>query len=303
MSAARGRIARVNEVRRVTLPSGRRVAVRRLAEGGTGRTVVFCHPAPGAGTFDPDPEQTALRDVTLLGVDRPGYGESDPLGPDEWATVDRAADDVADLLGAVASGPVGLAGWAAGGRVALALGARRPDLVERIVLFGTPAPDSEVPWLPAPLRDRLDALRAEGPAAAHHGLGELFAEEAAAEPHSRRALNLLGGLELDSASLDAVPGSRQRLADMLAHAFAQGVAGLAADVAGYCLRPWGFEPSAVSAKTLLLYGSRDPYAANRHATWWQRRLPQARMEMLPGAGPLAIVRSWKRALSYLSPMR
>jgi len=296
----------VDEVRCVTVPSGRQVAVRQLAEGSTGGTVVFCHPAPGAGTFDPDPEQTALRDITLLGVDRPGYGESDPLAPDEWTTVDRAADDLADVLvslSAVANRPVGLAGWGAGGRVALALGARRPDLVERIAVFGTPAPESEVPWLPAPLRDRLDSLRAESPAVVVDGLGDLFAEAAASDPHSLRALDLLGGVDLDSASLDAVPGSRQRLAEMLVCAFAQGAGGLAAEVAGYCLRPWGFKPSSVSSKTLLLYGSRDPYAANRHATWWQRHLPSARMEMLPGAGPLAIVRSWKRALAHLAPKR
>lgn len=183
--------------------------------------------------------------------------------------MERVAGDLAavlDSVGAVTSGPVGLAGWGAGGRVALALGARRPDLVERIVVFGTPAPENEVPWLPAPLRDRLDALRAEPPAVAHDRLGELSAEVAAADPNSLRALDLLGGVDLDSDSLDAVPGSRQRLADMLACAFTKGATGLAADVAGYCLRPWGFEPSDVSAKTLLLYGSRDPYAANRHAT-------------------------------------
>ena len=294
----------MGEVSRVTLPNGRQVAVHRLAEGTTGRMVVLCHPAPGAGTFDPDPGQTALRDITLLGIDRPGYGESDPLASNEWATVDRSAADLADVLdslGAVASGPVGLAGWQAGGLVALALSARRPELVERIVVFGTPAPEKEVRWLPAPLRDRLDALRGEPPAAAQESLGELFAEAATSDPNSLRALDLLGGAGLDSASLDSVPGSRQRLADMLACAFAQGAAGLAADVAGYCLRPWSFEPSDVNAKTLLLYGSRDPYAANRHATWWQKRLPNARMEMLPGAGPLAIVRSWKRALSHLTP--
>ena len=284
--------------------NGRQVAVHRLVEGTTGRTVVFCHPAPGAGTFDPDPSQTALRGITLLGVDRPGYGESDPLAPDDWATVDRSAGDLGDVLdslGAAASGPVGLAGWQAGGLVALALGALRPELVERIVVFGTPAPENEVPWLPAPLRDRLRALRGEPPAAALEGLRDLFAEAAASDPTSLRALDLLGGADLDSVSLDSVVGSRQRLADMLACAFAQGAAGLASDVAGYCLRPWGFEPSGVNAKTLLLYGSRDPFAANRHATWWQKRLPNARMEMLPGAGPLAIVRSWKRALSHLAP--
>jgi pimeloyl-ACP methyl ester carboxylesterase len=290
----------------VALRSGRHVALRRLAEGGSGRTVVFCHPAPGAGTFDPDPEQTVLRDVTLLAVDRPGYGESDPVAPDEWATVDKAADDLAEVLTAVdafAGGPVGVVGWSAGGRVALALAARRPDLVERVVVFGTPAPERDVPWLPSPVGDWLEALHDQPPAAVHAGLGELFAAVAAYEPGSLRPLDLLGGVDLDSASLNAVPGSRQRLQEMLAGAFAQGTAGLAADVAGYGLRSWGFEPAAVHAKTLLLYGSRDPYAANRHATWWQRRLGQARMEMAPGAGPLALVRFWKRALSHLVPSR
>jgi pimeloyl-ACP methyl ester carboxylesterase len=280
--------------------------VRRLAEGGTGRIVLFCHPAPGAGTFDPDPEQTSLRGITLLAVDRPGYGESDPVEAGEWATVRLAASDLAevlDRLDAVAAGPIGVAGWSAGGRVALALAAGWPELVDRIVLFGTPAPEPEVPWLPSPLEERLQALREQPAAAVHAGLAELFAEIAEDDPSSLRGLALLGGEDLDSASLDAVAGSRQRLADMLAAAFAQGTAGLAADVAGYCLQPWGFEPSEVAAKTLLLYGSRDPYAANRHASWWQKRLPRARVEMVPGAGALAIVRCWKRALSHLAPSR
>ena len=63
---------------------------------------------------------------------------------------------------------------------------------------------------------------------------------------------------------------------MLEHAFAQGVVGMASDLAGYCLQPWGFEPAAVQAKTLLLYGSRDPVAGQRHGSWWQKRLPNAR---------------------------
>ncbi|HEY9216849.1 MAG TPA: hypothetical protein VIO94_02280, partial [Phenylobacterium sp.] len=55
------------------LKSGRKVRVHVLAEGRSGRTVVFCHAAPGAGTLDPDPGETARRGVALLAVDRPGY--------------------------------------------------------------------------------------------------------------------------------------------------------------------------------------------------------------------------------------
>ena len=79
---------------------------------------------------------------------------------------------------------------------------------------------------------------------------------------------------------------------MLRAAFVQGAHGLAADIAGYCLQPWGFEPEAVQAKTLLLYGSSDPLADPRHGRWWQSRLPDARLEVVPGAGHLLVVPMW-----------
>jgi pimeloyl-ACP methyl ester carboxylesterase len=82
----------------------------------TGRTVVFCHSAPGSGGFDPDPQATAERGVTLIGVDRPGYGSSDPVSDGSWADVGTVADDLAEILDHMGTGPVGLAGWSAGGR-------------------------------------------------------------------------------------------------------------------------------------------------------------------------------------------
>jgi hypothetical protein len=39
----------------IALEAGRLVAVHSVADGAGERTVVFCHPAPGAGGFDPDP--------------------------------------------------------------------------------------------------------------------------------------------------------------------------------------------------------------------------------------------------------
>jgi hypothetical protein len=90
---------------------------------------------------------------------------------------------------------------------------------------------------------------------------------------------------------------------MLRAAFAQGVTGLAADIAGYCLQPWGFEPTAVGAKTLLLYGSRDPIARPNHGRWWHARLPNARLEFAPDAGHLVLLSMWSRALAHLAPDR
>jgi pimeloyl-ACP methyl ester carboxylesterase len=99
----------------IRLKSGRVVALRTLAHGSSGRTIVFCHPAPGAGSLDPDPRATAARDLTMIALDRPGYGGSEPMPGDEWATVAGAADDLAEVLDARGIAKVGVAGWSAGG--------------------------------------------------------------------------------------------------------------------------------------------------------------------------------------------
>jgi pimeloyl-ACP methyl ester carboxylesterase len=298
---------------RFVLESGRRVAVHvtrtravwPAAKGAPAteeRLVVFCHSAPGAGIFDPDPAQTRARNVTLLSVDRPGYGRSDPISAGRWATVASAADDIAAVLDRLHGEPVGVVGWSAGGRVALALAARRPDLVDRVVVVATPAPDDEVPWIDPEQRAELERLRTLPPEDAHGELCSRLGSLVPTDPFSGEALWLLAAVTSDEDALRGA-GVRDRLGEMLRAAFAQGAGGLAADIAGYCLQPWGFEPEAVQARTLLLYGSRDPLAGPRHGRWWQERLPDARLEVAPGAGHLLLIPMWPRALSHLAPAR
>ena len=299
---------------RFVLESGRRVAVHRTAtraawfpaqktsRDAEERLVVLCHSAPGAGIFDPDPVETRARNVRLLSVDRPGYGGSHPVAAGAWATVASAADDLAAVLDSLHVERVGVAGWSAGGRVALALAARRPDLVDRVVVLATPAPDAEVPWIEGEQREELKRLRSLAPEEAHAQLGARLASLVPEDPHSPEALWLLGAGWADEAALRA-DGVRARLGEMLRAAFVQGPRGLAADIAGYCLQPWGFEPEAVQAKTLLLYGSHDPLADPRHGRWWKSRLPDARLEVVVGAGHLLVVPMWARVLSHLAPDR
>lgn len=287
------------DVESIVVRDGRRVAVRVLADGGADRTVVFCHPAPGAGTLDPDPEATHARGVRLIAVDRPGYGGSDPVSGDQWATVDSAADDIADVLRRLdVAGPVGAAGWSAGGRVALALAARAPDVVDRVVVIATPAPDDEVPWLPDDYRRAMAAASGSTPA----GARRIFAERLAplAEVRGEATIDLLGTGDADAAAL-ARPGARLALQAMLVAAFRQGIEGLAADVAGHLMRPWGFDPVEVRAKTLLVYAAQDLVAGPRHGKWWQRHLPFARYEQSPTHGHLVALPAWSRALAHLSP--
>jgi len=294
---------------RFVLQSGRRLAVHRTTTnaawfpgGADERVVVFCHSAPGAGSFDPDPAETRVQNVRLVSVDRPGYGGSDPVLAGEWATVASAADDLATVLVSLSSERVGVVGWSAGGRVALALAARHPDLVDRLVVLATPAPDAEVPWIAPGQRDELERLRRKAPEEAHAELRERLGRVVPEDPYSPEALWLLAAGSADEAAL-RVDGVQARLGEMLRAAFVQGARGLAADIAGYCLQPWGFEPEAVRAKTLLLYGSRDALADPRHGRWWQSRLPDARLEVVPEAGHMLVVPMWSRVLSHLAPTR
>ena len=287
-------------VEHLSLESGRRVAVHRVAEG-SGRTILFCHAAPGSGGFDPDPRETQARDITLLAVDRPGYGGSDPVGEGEWATVGAAADDLADVLRELGIDHVGVAGWSAGGRVALALAARHPELVDRAAVIATPAPHEEVPWIPPEQAAGIEALRGQPADAVHGSLGAQLAGLVPPKGDASKALEQIATPADEPVLRDA--DAAARLAAMLEAAYAQGATGIAADIAGYSLQPWGFEPAEVSAKTLLVYGGEDPIAGGAHGRWWQRQLPNARLEMTPGAGHLLIVERWARVLSFLAPDR
>jgi pimeloyl-ACP methyl ester carboxylesterase len=243
-----------------------------------------------------------MRGVTLLSVDRPGYGGSEPVASGQWATVRSAADDLAAVLDALGVERAGVVGWSAGGRIALALAALRPDLVDRVVVAATPAPDDKVPWIAPEQRDAFSRLRELTPDEAHAELGARLRSLVPADPFSAESLWLLAAVTSDEPALRGA-GVRHRLGEMLRAAFAQGAGGLAADIAGYCLQPWGFEPEAVHAKTLLLYGSHDPIAGPTHGRWWHAKLPNARLEVVPDAGHLLLIPSWRRALSHLAPGR
>jgi pimeloyl-ACP methyl ester carboxylesterase len=289
-----------------TLRSGRTVAVHAFGAptdgNGPTRTIVFFHAAPGAGNFDPDPAETTARNVRIIAVDRPGYGGSEPVTNGDWASVDRAVEDTVEVLQDRGIDRVNVVGWSAGGREAMALAARHPDLVERVAVIATPAPDEEVPWVPDEQRAGLDALRGKPAEDVHAALAEAMGAIVPADPSDPTAVAVVGGGPADESALSR-DGARERVASMLTEAFAQGATGMAADVAGYALRPWGFEPGDVRQKALLIYGAQDKLAGARHGRWWQERLPDARLEMVPDAGHLVVVPMWKRVMSFLAPRR
>jgi len=61
--------------------------------------------------------------------------------------------------------------------------------------------------------------------------------------------------------------------------------------------------SNVTAKTLLIFGSADPATGHRHGKLWQKHLPNARLETVPGGGHDLLAERWKRVLAHLAPGR
>ncbi len=282
-----GAEARMAEAIRI---DGRRVGFHGQPTDGR-RVVVFFHPAPGSGLFG---FAAGTADVAVVGVDRPGYGSSDPMRDGGWATVASAADDAAAVVHALGVRQATAVAWSAGGRVALALAARHPQVVEAVVVVATPAPHEEVPWIPAPQYESLMSMRGEGADAVHARLAAQLQAMAPADPRSEEALALLARSPADDDALNDVL-LRARLGEMLEAAFRQGVAGLTQDIAGFTLQPWGFEWEAVSAPTLLVYGENDPLAGPAHAEWWQQALPDAELTTVAGVGHIGVIREWEAA--------
>lgn len=297
-----------------TLHSGRRVGVTTLGDPIAERIVVFCHPAPGSSVFDPDPDVSTNRNVHIVSLDRPGYGSSDPWPYGSWPSIVRAADDIAEYLrelkrmeatiGVNRPPTVGIAGWSAGGRVALAFAARHPELVDRVAVVATPAPNHAVPWIPPELQRMSDQLAQLSPDEAMSRLSGMMQGQAdavlAADGEGAVPLDALGVGPVDAAVLER-PGLHDRLGRMLRDAFRRGPGGVAGDVLSYTARPWGFEPADVRAKTLIVAGQADPIAGHAHAAWYQKAVPDARLEVMPGVGHLVIAPAWERVLSHLAP--
>lgn len=109
--------------------------------GGAAPTVVLIH-----GSLDRSSAfarvQRHLADLRVLRYDRRGYGRSTELGP--ATSFDQQVDDLASV---VDDRPATLVGHSLGGVIALALAARKPEMVHAVVAYESPM--AWEPWWPA----------------------------------------------------------------------------------------------------------------------------------------------------------
>jgi pimeloyl-ACP methyl ester carboxylesterase len=139
--------------------AGTALAVQRR---GSGPPVLLIHGGgEDANMLAAQADSLAAAGFEVVTYDRRGTGRS---GRDDWpgGGADQHADDAAGLLQALAVGPAIVVGVSSGGVIALALAARHPALVKRVVAWEPPAGgivpygDAVTAEIMAPVRAHLD---------------------------------------------------------------------------------------------------------------------------------------------------
>lgn len=98
-------------------------------------TLVFLH-GGNVGNWSWDPQVLAFGDFNVLTLHLPAFGAR---SEETWQGLDSAADDVAALIAdEVSEGRVHLVGISLGGVIALHVAARHPELIETLLVTGTP---------------------------------------------------------------------------------------------------------------------------------------------------------------------
>jgi pimeloyl-ACP methyl ester carboxylesterase len=269
--------------RTVSLPDGRRVAVR---EGGDldGAPVLFHHGTPASRHQAGLVEAAARRrGVRVISVNRPGYGAA-PDTPPSLASV--GADTVA-VARAVGVREFVTAGVSGGGPYALATAiAGGGKVVEVVVVAGIG------PWriiqdaVPGDPERELLSLTDEGRVEAaltgfralavadHRGLLEMDDDEAMVDAYLDGAPgDDLGWLDREK-KLSWAADLREALARF--DGYARDNVAWGGD--------WDIDVTAIGCPVRLYYGDQDRLVPPAHGRWLSERIPSATLVTLPGAG-------------------
>ena len=215
-----------------------------------------------------DPEWVRERRVRFIGVDRPGYGYSDPWL--EASLLDCAGDfvRVADDLGLERFRALGASG---GAPYVIALGALAPERVVRIAVV------SGATEIVLDEEETAEELAAE--------LGE-EARMLREDPDEWYAGFVAEVTEVDRRVLEWAE-VRAIIIGMFQEAVRQGAVGWVDDNLRLG-RPWPFRPDEVVAEVRFHHGEEDTNALPQHVKELAERMPGSRLRLYPGEGHISV---------------
>ena len=264
-----------------------------------GLPVLFVHGTPDSRRArHPDDAMAAELGVRLVAVDRPGFGLS---SAHTAGTVGSFADDamaLADHLGVDSWRPFA---WSAGSVYALAVAARHPERVVRVVVAAGLVPFEAYAvagilddadggrWMVAELGEEL------GPAGLAEAAVEMIAPYPCDEELAREHLMETADTARRS-DLESIPGALDVLVAGLVDSVENGRAGLTRDLELQVEVP-DVDWSEVTAPVHLVYGSRDSTTPPAFGEWWAERLRWAELEVVDDAGHLVALTHWAHLLT------
>lgn len=267
------------------LDDGRTLHVYDTGARGDDELVVhWHHGTPNIGV----PPAPLAAESERLGIrwishDRPGYGGSTVRPGRDVAAVAADVAAVADALGVERFAVMGHSG---GGPHALACGALLADRVVAVVAVSGIAPHDApgLDWYAGMTASGVDSLRA------------------AAQGREAKVRYETSGVDYDPeftpADRAALTGPWAWLDTVTGPEAGAGLDGLVDDDLAF-VAPWGFDPAAVAAPTLLLHGGRDRIVPAAHSAWMAGRCPRAELRLTPDDGHVSILESTPTALAWL----
>lgn len=117
----------------VTLPNGETLAY--IEKGKGPKTILLIHGNMSSSLHYLPLVERIPEDYHVLALDLRGFGDSSYQKP--FDTLEALADDVIAFMKALTLKKVVLAGWSAGGGVAMSIAAHHPELVEKLVLINS----------------------------------------------------------------------------------------------------------------------------------------------------------------------
>ncbi|MEU4190913.1 alpha/beta hydrolase [Kribbella sp. NPDC026611] len=253
--------------------------------GGSGFPVIWNHGTPNVGA-PPEPLFAAADELGLRWVsfDRPGYGGSTLH---RGRTVASVANDTAAVADALGIDQFALAGYSGGGTFALGTAAVLGNRVRAALTLAAIAPYGVdgLNWFDGMVPSSIAALGC-----------------AAAGADVREALHR-SGFDYDAGftpnDLAMFDGPWGWLGKVAGPGLDAGPYGQIDDDSSYT-RPWGCDPSAITAPTLLLHGTADGIIPSAHGTWLATHCPTATVQLHEGATHFTIVEHAQPALAWLA---
>lgn len=283
----------------IELADGRSLAYARWGDP-DGTPVVLLHGTPGSRLICPDEDATTAGAVSLLTIDRPGYGRSDPC-PDQ--TLLGFASDFAALAESLDLPSCPVVGWSGGGPYALACAVTSPERTTAIGLVSSTGHVDGMPGdqrgLPPEVSRLIRDFRQRDPGAADriHQRARLFTDN----PLAILEMTIENDDDPDR-PLMLNPTVAAALATMWTEGARQGAAGYVTGWKATWGLPWGFSPGDVSTGVHIWHGLDDLVVPVAHARHLASAMPQAQLVTYPGEGHLVGITHWAEILAALVPV-